>query len=55
MMLGMAIRTLTTRASEGHYFTGGGIVADSDPAREIEETRWKARQLFGRAASAGAP
>jgi anthranilate/para-aminobenzoate synthase component I len=47
--LGMAIRTLTTRAHIGHYFTGGGIVADSDPAREVEETTWKARQLFGRA------
>jgi anthranilate/para-aminobenzoate synthase component I len=49
MTLAMAIRTLTTRAGEGHYFTGGGIVADSDPAREVEETVWKAQQLFGRA------
>ena len=49
MTLGMAIRTLTTRGDEGHYFTGGGIVADSDPAREVEETSWKARQLVGRA------
>lgn len=48
MTLAMAIRTLTTRGSQGHYFTGGGIVADSDPAREVEETVWKARQLFGR-------
>jgi len=47
--LSMAIRTLTTRAGEGHYFSGGGIVADSDPAREVEETAWKAQQLFGRA------
>ena len=50
MTLAMAIRTLTARGSEGHYFTGGGIVADSDPAREVEETLWKAQQLFGRAA-----
>jgi anthranilate/para-aminobenzoate synthase component I len=49
MTLGMAIRTLSTRGDEGHYFTGGGIVADSDPAREVEETLWKARQLVGRA------
>jgi anthranilate/para-aminobenzoate synthase component I len=49
MTLAMAIRTLTTRAGAGHYFTGGGIVADSDPAREVEETFWKAQQLFGRA------
>ncbi len=48
MTLAMAIRTLTTHGAEGHYFTGGGIVADSDPAREVEETVWKARQLFGR-------
>ncbi len=49
LTLSMAIRTLTTRGSNGHYFTGGGIVADSDPAREVEETLWKAQQLFGRA------
>jgi anthranilate synthase component 1 len=47
--LAMAIRTLTSRGRVGHYFTGGGIVADSDPTREVEETLWKARQLFGRA------
>lgn len=46
LRLSMAIRTLTTRAGVGHYFAGGGIVADSDPSREVEETRWKARQLF---------
>lgn len=49
MTFGMAIRTLTVRGDEGHYFAGGGIVADSDPAREVEETLWKARQLVGRA------
>jgi anthranilate/para-aminobenzoate synthase component I len=49
LMLSMAIRTLTVRAGVGHYWTGGGIVADSDPDREVEETLWKARQLFGRA------
>jgi anthranilate/para-aminobenzoate synthase component I len=43
--LAMAIRTLTIRAGEGHYFSGGGIVADSDPDRELAETRWKAVQL----------
>ena len=26
-----------------------GIVADSQPTRELEETHWKAQQLFGRA------
>jgi anthranilate/para-aminobenzoate synthase component I len=43
--LAMAIRTVVLRGEEGEYFTGGGIVADSDPARELEETRWKALQL----------
>ncbi|MEZ4224982.1 MAG: anthranilate synthase component I family protein [Polyangiaceae bacterium] len=43
--LGMAIRTLTARGERAHYFAGGGIVADSDPAREVEETLWKARQI----------
>ncbi len=43
--LGMGIRTLSMVEGEGHYFAGGGIVADSDPAREVEETLWKARQI----------
>ena len=43
--LGMAIRTLEYRDGAARYFAGGGIVADSDPAREVEETRWKALQL----------
>ncbi|HEY3254033.1 MAG TPA: anthranilate synthase component I family protein [Polyangiaceae bacterium] len=45
--LGMAIRTLTVREGEGHYFAGGGIVADSDPEREVQETLWKAEALLG--------
>jgi anthranilate/para-aminobenzoate synthase component I len=44
--LSMAIRTAVLSGREGEYWTGGGIVADSDPAREVEETRWKARQLL---------
>jgi anthranilate/para-aminobenzoate synthase component I len=44
--LGMAIRTLTVKGGEGAYFSGGGIVADSDPEREVEETLWKARRLI---------
>lgn len=43
--LSMAIRTLVSWDGIGHYFTGGGIVADSDPDREVEETRWKAERL----------
>jgi anthranilate/para-aminobenzoate synthase component I len=50
--LAMAIRTIQAGAPGGVererlacYFAGGGIVADSDPERELEETRWKAAQL----------
>lgn len=45
MVLAMAIRTLVLQDAVGEYWTGGGIVADSDPVRELEETRWKALQL----------
>ena len=44
--LGMAIRTLTVRDGIGHYWAGGGIVADSDPQREVEETLWKAEAVL---------
>lgn len=44
--LAMAIRTLSVVEGEAHYFAGGGIVADSDPVRETEETRWKALGLL---------
>jgi len=40
--LGIATRSVTVRVGEGHYFAGGGIVADSDPEREVQETHWKA-------------
>lgn len=46
MRLAMAIRTLTAKHGVAHYFAGGGIVADSDPRREVEETRWKAVQML---------
>ncbi len=47
MTLAMAIRTavLDVDAGQGEYLVGGGVVVDSSPARELEETRWKARQL----------
>ena len=41
----MAIRVLTSMKGEAHYFAGGGIVADSDPEAELEETRWKGTQV----------
>jgi para-aminobenzoate synthetase component 1 len=45
LRLSMAIRVLTMSGGQAHYYTGGGIVADSDPAQELEETIWKAEQL----------
>lgn len=44
--LSMAIRTLVVRERRGFYWTGGGIVADSEPERELLETEWKAGRLF---------
>ncbi|MDB4929753.1 MAG: pabB [Myxococcaceae bacterium] len=41
--LSVAIRTLVTDAAGTHYGVGGGIVWDSDPAREWEELLWKQR------------
>jgi anthranilate/para-aminobenzoate synthase component I len=43
--LAMAIRVLTMQNGEAHYFAGGGIVADSDPDAELDETRWKSTQI----------
>jgi anthranilate/para-aminobenzoate synthase component I len=47
--LAMSIRTLEISKAGSEklacYFAGGGIVADSIPQRELEETRWKAAQL----------
>ncbi len=56
--LAMAIRTMQLARTggdgwEGDYFAGGGIVADSVPERELEETRWKAVQLAHLAAAPG--
>lgn len=53
LRLSMAIRTLVFREGHGHYFSGGGIVADSDPTAEVQETLWKARQLAALAAAFG--
>jgi anthranilate/para-aminobenzoate synthase component I len=44
--LGMAIRTLTFVGGAGAFYAGGGIVADSDPEREVRETLWKAAALI---------
>ncbi len=40
------IRTLTMMNGTGYLQVGAGIVADSDPAREYEETIYKAQAFF---------
>jgi anthranilate synthase component I len=42
----IAIRTITIRNGRAHIQAGAGIVADSNPAAEYEETRDKARALL---------
>jgi anthranilate synthase component I len=49
----IAIRTLVLRGSEGALQAGAGIVADSDPGREYQETLNKARALFQAVTAAG--
>ena len=44
--LNILIRTATLAGDELTFRTGAGIVADSDPLRELEETRAKARGLL---------
>jgi para-aminobenzoate synthetase component I len=43
----IAIRTAVAEGSTLHFHAGAGIVADSDPAREHEETWHKASTLLG--------
>jgi para-aminobenzoate synthetase component 1 len=43
----IAIRTMIMKAGRVHVPVGGGIVADSDPADEYEETLVKARAMLG--------
>jgi len=45
MDLNIAIRTVTCRNGKAYFQAGGGIVADSDPDMEYEETLHKARAL----------
>jgi anthranilate synthase component I len=45
MDLNILIRTLVQQGREIRFRTGAGIVADSDPRRELEETRHKAEGL----------
>jgi len=45
--LALTIRTLAIAEGRIHLWVGGGIVWDSDPAAEIEESWVKARPLLG--------
>jgi para-aminobenzoate synthetase component I len=44
--LGILIRTVQVLGDRLHVHTGGGIVADSDPEAEFEETEHKARAIL---------
>ncbi len=46
MAFNIAIRTIQKQEDELYYFTGGGIVADSDPESEYDETLVKTRSFF---------
>jgi isochorismate synthase len=41
--LAVALRSALIRSGEAHLFAGAGIVAESDPEAEVEETRLKLR------------
>jgi para-aminobenzoate synthetase component 1 len=45
-MLNIAIRTMTVKGDRVLFHSGGGIVADSEPAAEYEETLHKARGMM---------
>jgi anthranilate synthase component 1 len=44
--LNILIRTMTLSGGQLSFRAGAGIVADSDPEAELEETRAKARGLL---------
>jgi para-aminobenzoate synthetase component 1 len=46
MEFNIAIRTMIIQDGMVHFAVGGGVVADSDPAAEYEETLVKARAMF---------
>jgi anthranilate/para-aminobenzoate synthase component I len=49
MEFNVAIRTMIAKDGKIHIPVGGGIVADSDPAEEYEETLVKAQAMFAAA------
>lgn len=46
MAFNVAIRTIVMKDGLAHVAVGGGVVADSEPAAEYEETLVKARAMF---------
>jgi isochorismate synthase EntC len=44
--LAVAIRSALVRPDEAMLYAGGGIVASSDPASELEETRLKLAMML---------
>ena len=44
--LSLTIRTFAVADGRIHFWVGGGVVWDSDPASEVEESWTKARPLF---------
>jgi anthranilate synthase component 1 len=49
----IAIRTIFVRGGQAHVQVGAGVVADSDPGRELAETGAKARAMLAALALAG--
>jgi len=55
MDLSIVIRTILVREGTAYFQAGGGIVADSDPAMEYQETLHKARALSDALTGVGLP
>jgi len=55
MDLNIAIRTILVRGGRAFFQVGGGIVADSDPAAEYQETLDKGQRLFHALGRDGGP
>ena len=51
----ITIRTAVVKDGNAHLQSGAGVVADSDPQTELDETRAKASALLPAVAPAGAP
>jgi isochorismate synthase EntC len=51
--LALGLRSAVIRGAQAIAYAGNGIVADSDPAAELEETRLKLRPMMGSLAALG--